>query len=120
MLRVDLLVASEGILISKLGVYLDAFGFGRPARACPATTAPLLFTHALLLLPCGRIFPPLEHVRDGGHLVVREEKGRHRVKQVFVLLQVLLLLNRLQVKHLSDVGILKGRVLSQVRHEFLQ
>jgi hypothetical protein len=51
-LRVDLLVASEGVLVSKLGVYLDAFGLGRPARACPATSAPLLFPHALLLLPC--------------------------------------------------------------------
>jgi len=52
-LRVDLFVPSEGILVSKLSVYLDAFGLGRPARACPATSAPLLFPHALLLLPCG-------------------------------------------------------------------
>ena len=72
-LRVDLFVTSEGVFVSKLGVYLDAFGFGRAPRASTATTAPLLFPHALLLLPCGRIFPPLEHVRDGGHLVVREE-----------------------------------------------
>jgi hypothetical protein len=72
-LGVDLLVASESILVSKLGVYLDPFGLGRTPWASTAASAPLLFPHALLLLPCGRIFPPLEHVRNGGHLMVCEE-----------------------------------------------
>ena len=111
-LGVDLLVASECILVCKLGVYLDPFGLDRTPRASTAATTPLLFPHALLLLPCSRIFPPLKHVRDGGHLMVSEEKGRHRVKQVFILLQVLLRLNRLKVENLTDVGILKRWVLS--------
>ena len=111
-LGVDLLVASESVLVCKLGVYLDPFGLDRTPRASTAATTPLLFPHALLLLPCSRIFPPLKHVRDGGHLMVSEEKGRHRVKQVFILLQVLLRLNRLKVENLTDVGILKRWVLS--------
>jgi hypothetical protein len=72
-LGIDLLVASECVLVSKLGVYLDPFGLGRTPRASTATSAPLLFPHALLLLPCRRIFPPLKHVRDGCHLMVCEE-----------------------------------------------
>ena len=85
MIRVHMVVTSEGILVGKLSVYLDPL---RLSTGSAPSSAPLPLSHFLLKLPGGGVLPASEHLRDRGHLVVREEQGRHRVQQVLILLEV--------------------------------
>lgn len=74
----------------------------------------------LLLYIGSSLSPELEECSDIVHAVVGVEECSHRVEQVLIVMQILLLADLVQLELLLDVLILQGGIPSQVLDQLLQ